>query len=1111
MDFEDIINDFHIKLDNILNQIPQNEYSSFITFIPLNLYKKSMSKTRSFNNAFNDINSFINLKLKEYKNSIDDIETSSYHFNLNQKEILQYNLDNLEKDLQEKVIDFTNQINELKNKEFKTSSRYRDTVNEIDINKNLINLEYNSYLPDIKEHYNKSKDIFGFDTSSKNDQSHAKISKELYMSNDASSQKIEEISIKIEKNLKSIENIEDEIDTRSKRVNDKIFKKEVELNNTINSLTISNNEKKKLNNIQTNIMLESINSELNQVIDKYNKKRQRLSLNHQEKFQELDNQIDEETFKYNQLINELNHKHAILRFKAQKKYNDSILKNNNIINNKNTKKLNKLAYKEFQLFNKSLQNEINYIDKEFKNNINNLRMQKYILVNRRKYDFQILELEENEEKHRLEIQIETTINDKNRFIQKLDNDLSKIVNRYRLGFDIEKNNINKNYKLFELSRKQSIAKLNLQINQNKNLKEKYELENKLTNEYHKNRDINKQNLNTLENVLKIEKNKYLVKFNNSIVNIKIEYNNNSSSYDLDYQTCLYNKNIKLINEEIDYINKCQSYFIKHSSLIKQKEINNFSNEINSNDIIKEVKIINLKNEFKVNKLKYDINLLDNLFKYNEEIIKLYGKVINQTINIIVKYVKNHLTNCEYIVNILNNLSNIYIDLVNNFYKSTLNLTKKILNSRVTFEIGNKYNIQIEKINEKYDEIIKKYNENNTVCNSTLLNYKIQKFEIKAKMDLNSRKIIDSKNIREKLKKVKENFVFSRQLKKIDDFINEVNEITENIKNNIKRNNALKILELRKIDTVKNADFIINNQAISKFEILYDKILQSISCLKNCFNYKTIVIFKNLNSSSSLFKKKIINICNTSSIKSFKILNDFYLKEIKSASILKDNNINHFNNLDDVRVKSFNKKSKALTNNIIQNNEEYRLISLNHTLNNKSIENDYYKELDIKKNNFNIKNESLNKKLHNIKNESFKIFDTCDKNSYHIINSLINENKYKKEKNENDKALISKEYVIKTDKDKKEYNHLMIKLKKEKKIINKIAEYTQKELKKECVLKNNKLENDSKELEIKSKLESKKHLKDVELYSFKTRKRKIKEKKLNYLEIKNIKRNFKKEL
>lgn len=1108
MEFEDIINDFHLNLDKILKSIPNDEYTKFITFTPLNLYKKSMSKTRSFNNLYNTINQDINIKFKEYKNDIEDIENDTYHFNLNQKEILNYNLDNIEKDLKDKTINLNNQIIELEKKEFIISSKYRDTINEIDIDKNLINLQFNSYLPDIKQHYNISKEIFAKETSLKNDQSHAKVSKDLYILNDSDSKKIDELNKKIEKNLKSIKNIEDEIETRKKRVNDEILKKEVELNNTINDLTIKNNEQKKLNDIQTNIVIESINLQLNEVIEKYNKKKQKLSLKHQEKFQELDNLIDNETFKFNQEFDILKKRQALLRFKAEKKYNDTILKNSSSLYNRNTKLLNKLAFKEFQLFNKTLENEVEFKKKEFKNNIDKLRMQKYILVNRRKYDAQILELDENEEKYKLEKQINTAINEKNRFIKKLDNDLSKIVNRYRLGFDIEKNNINKNYKLFELSRKQSIKKLNLVINQTRNIKEKYESKNKLTNDFFRNRDTNKQKLNYLDTILNIEKNKYLVKFNNLLIDIKSEFNNNNSSFEKDCQECLYNKSINFINEEIKYINNCKNYFIKHSSLIKTDELNNYSKEIFNNNISKQISVIDIKNKFKINKLNLDINLFNSLFKYNQDIQILYGKVINQTINIVVKYVKNHLTNCEYIVSVLNNLSNIYIHFLNEFNTSTFNLAKKILNSRVSFEVGNKYSLEIENINNKYDKIIKKLEEKKNVCNTTLLNYKLHMLELKAKIDLNSRKIVDDRNIKNKIIKIKENFIYSKNLKKINKLIKDMEQIITNINSSIARNNAIKLLEYAKIETAKNADFIINNQAILKLDILFDKILESTNSLYNIFSFKKIVIFKKLNKNYPIFKKKIILNSSYSLMKSNKIINDFYFNELKSISINKNNNINYYKNIEDNNIKEFNKNKKRSSLNIIQNNEEYRLMNFNHKTNIKNIENNYYKELDIKKNNFEIKNNSLNNKLNEIKKEYFKIFNSCDKNSSHIINSLINENNLIKDNY--DKTLINNEKKCNTNNKllQKEYYHFLTKCKKDKILIKKLADFTQKDLKNECISKNNKLDTDNKELEANAKLEVKIDLKELELYSIKTKNSKIKERKTNIIEIKNIKKDFK---
>lgn len=76
--------------------------------------------------------------------------------------------------------------------------------------------------------------------------------------------------------------------------------------------------------------------------------------------------------------------------------------------------------------------------------------------------------------------------------------------------------------------------------------------------------------------------------------------------------------------------------------------------------------------------------------------------------------------------------------------------------------------------------------------------------------------------------------------------NNVNEAKIKLEYKLKRIEALKKLELDKINTIKNADFIINNQTIIKANMLIDKINSNLNNANNIFKFDLLVIYKDFN-------------------------------------------------------------------------------------------------------------------------------------------------------------------------------------------------------------------------------------------------------------------------
>lgn len=1105
MDFDDIINEFHLNLNKYISSLTDKDQCNLLDFNQTKIYKETMIKLNSFSNIFDDTNQKIVHTLKEYRNNLEEIQEKLNSSKNMYYQVLHYNIDSITDDLNNKSKDLTEANEILNNQDFRLVTKNRDILNNIDIDKNLINLGYTSYSPDITKHYNIAKDEFAKQCNDNNNINHAKISKEIYIINDMHTKELEQFDFQLQTSKQSILNLTDEITSRKKRNDSLIYKKEVELNQKINEISAKYAEIRKLNEIQSKIELDALKNSINIITEKYNKIKQNLSLELQDLFQVIDDDIDKITLKYNAKMEQFYQEKALERFYKEKKYNNAlklIKSNSESLHHQGYKRKLKREYNTFLLFDKNKKIDVTFYETEYKHKINYLKARKYLLDSQRKYKLALIELDEEYEKYVASLEIDFARNENERYNAKLDNNLSKEVNNERLIFDINKAKIINSLQIWENLRNQSMSLLKLKAKNQANYKMHSIEVNKMNNEMHKQIDENKRKLNDLKAILNIEKNKYLVKYNNELINHKIQLCNNEHSFLKANSTSLFEKKLNTLNEDKQFNESSRQYYVKHSDLIKKQETNTYLDNIEKLNNEAHLGRINQKNNLNLKKLNYDNSLLQILLKIISDIEKNYKNIILDMVLSTSNYLKNHLTNCEAYVKVLNAIINEFLHFIITLNDNLLSLICKVINDRVAFEAGNKYDKEITLINEKYNKQTESINDNYIKALKTLSDYDRQLTEIYARFSANDELIKDT-SIAEKHKIKEQSKVLIKNSNKIINMSNNVNEAKIKLEYKLKRIEALKKLELDKINTIKNADFIINNQTIIKANMLIDKINSNLNNANNIFKFDLLVIYKDFN--KNYIKLKNILNSNIENLypKMMNIISNFYFNEAKSINLVFKNDVQRNQAIEQDRKKRSEKNIHDLERKIIANNENYRFESERHTCRLNDIELNYLAKLNANESRFKAINKETHSSLMKNKQKYFDIFNACDQNSNHIISTIIKDNTNMKRNFAINLNLLEKKYsLIEKDNIKKQEDYVL-KLKKGKILLAKLAKQNEETIKNDYAQKNQSLDQKNSNYDNESLFQKKKKAELIEGYQKNLKKLKEKEKIIYQLERRNI--------
>ena len=726
MSYFDIINKLALKLDKYNN--PANAKLAFYSLDFFNKFNKfyenslkvieKIDKSRLVN-----IDDSINM-FKNYDTLISDNNDIYNRSISNANSVYNFNVMSLNQKLDIRVSQFDEQLNIIENKRFKTISTHRDKINEYEINKNLNNRKYKNYIPNIKLRYEKLINFQNEMRDKSNNQMHAKNSKELYNYSNESVAKIENLK----NNLKEIENdillIRDEIENNLKVTNESILNENVVINQKITNITKLLQQNIKLSENQSEIEITSLKFELNELGEKYNEIRKDIMSNIKNIFYSIDNEIDKVNIDLSNTLNTIDTEYSVNRYLEEKKLNTTIARNYKMvearaINFNTAKRENNYAYKNFKAFEKFHNKYRENIISIENNKINELKKKKYYYDLERKHNISVQNFNEKLDKIKVEKNIELVSKEKDIYGKILDNKVAIEINNIKVENDINTMLLRQQIKEFEYSKSiqlsdlENIAKciksdIELITNLLELFKNKYEIADKLKNR-----------LNDLTAILIIEKNKHLVQLNLENVNEKIALNNNQNAYFIQLENARKDKTINLIDLNIDYLNKSLSNYqkgveneLENASILHEHNLNSISAKKIYDDA-------SSKNGLRIHKLD-----LDN--KHIKDIIHLIDSQIYSALGfykaILTPYINNTNINNDLLLE-LDYFNNEFINFICNIFKE-LNLDlNKIIDSRILFEVGKKYELLQDEITKDYElqtEAIIKRNEH---IKETIENYR----------------------------------------------------------------------------------------------------------------------------------------------------------------------------------------------------------------------------------------------------------------------------------------------------------------------------------------------------------------------------------------------------
>lgn len=992
MSFKDAINSFHLEYSKLHSK---PEYSSLAYDLPsLELiYQNSLKSIAEFENIYLEASNDTIDIIKNYDNSILKNNDKFQHDKENYEAIFRFNTDNISSDLKNKLNEINQQNISIEDKEYLNTIKHRDIVNNIDINKNLTNLGFQGYEPDIHRHYNQMMIQFNKNRETDNNQSHAKTSKDIYILSETTNKKIDEITEQINNTKKSISVINDEIALRKNRNNNLVLDEDIKFNELIDNTTKKYNSEKNLNNIQSNIEIDSLNENLNQITEKYNSLRQKISNDLQKKFEILDNQIDTETLEYNKLLEDFYSSYSLKRYQLEKQYNDTIYLNNELVsNNTFSKKMNKYqernAKKVFFQYDKLMKKKENEIIKSYQRNTNILKNNKYVLDNDRKYKLALLEIDEKIERHQVLNSIQYAKLEQKEYEKIIENNLSIEANKNRISSENLKLSFNIDFKKFELNIKSGLFQLERKL-ANLNSHKEYLisfLDN--TIEAKQKIDNNKKRLNDLLAILNIEKYKNLVKYNQGLITSELEKTNLLHDFDVANYQNVYDKEKALLalNKELNSFSS--DYYKKDAELSKNHELLEFKHNtllLNENLYFS---IEESKLKLKVKKLKVDYKVFNGLLTCLENVLRGYTIYLTNLLKNIVNFPLKNEIKQEYIKKIILIFNNLYDD-----YSNQANiLIQKLINDRISFNIGNSYNDEITEVNNEHKENENKINDNLQSLNETISRYKATIYAYYKDINLLKTKLeavkntISNQNIRIIKKEIKDKTL---KINNITSKIKALEDQISNIPQKKQINEAITAKSLAKINEYKQADLAPFNQIITKYENIFDLIEQKIEYLVDFsnglnFNQKNIINILNkactsINKAFMNISKALKNIISNSYNIELNIIEDLY----KNASLSHNSKLNVIN-------KNYEKSQKLLERKIKTNN----MLNFEKQIENKNqialIEKKYiqnsYSNIDKKKS----KEIELIEKNNKHKEDFMKVFNACDENSSSIRESIIKE-------------------------------------------------------------------------------------------------------------------------
>ena len=234
-----------------------------------------------------------------------------------------------------------------------------------------------------------------------------------------------------------------------------------------------------------------------------------------------------------------------------------------------------------------------------------------------------------------------------------------------------------------------------------------------------------------------------------------------------------------------------------------------------------------------------------------------------------------------------------------------------------------------------------------------------------------------------------------------------------------------------------------------------------------------------------------------------IIESFYINENKNINIVFKNEIQRNQGIEQERKKHAEKNSHDLERKINSCQENYTFEFEQHHNRINDIELDYLNKINTNIAKYKAINKSSYSSLMQNKQKYYDIFNACDQNSNHIINTLITENNNMKRNYALNLNILDKKYSsIEKDNTKNHYDYLD-KLKKEKNLLSKLSKHDELNIRNDYDQRNKALDQKKANYDADSINQKKKKTELIDSYQKSIKKLKEKEKIAYQLERHNI--------
>lgn len=978
MDFIDILNQFHINFNEVSNSL-NDQIAPLFNFkdsILLSYHnaKSLIDKTNDSIKAYND-------KIVEYVNNhkitVDSLSKDVSTFRTKSLVSLDDEVSRLTKEFNDKKRSNEQTKKENENKIFREEVRIRSLINDEDIKKNLANNELKKQIEPFYDKYNYTKDEFLSFKKEENNLIHASTSKNLYKYQD-SYHSLKEYA---RKNDEEFANLKLAIDQKFTENNTeyalKKYQHVLEYNTKIRELS-KNRDKRESVLVQIEqdklSLIQKATSELALLEDKkdsflatFEVKMKKIDLKKKILAKSYEKKRDlflhnnlPVLFKLEQDLNKTIEKNLALEFEVSKHLKRQL------------RKTNLAKYRVYKYHQEKMMRFLAKLELEYKKDLEKLSLEEeYLIIEKSKIIESIYPIDKETFDYKYDLDLNSNAKKYLTFTKRMDNKNSINIYLEEANFDKEKLEQELEFKKMELDYELEKAKLAYEIEVKKAEALGNDEFNKITIEYEKNKEQLKKKENDIVSLLNIEKNKYLASFNEEQVLHQINLNNIAfnlikDSYNSDLESFT-----NLINEENTHNNALLSNNKELNELLIILKRHQFGHELDLKRLERDYAADKSKNDLQLNKLEADIALMKIIAKNSYDIFDLYLQNYLALLDKVLNQLSLSLSNAEKIVKQLTIFHQLFLELLQNITAIFAENMTKIIDSRINFDYGSKYDTLLSEEEDAYNDGLKQLSSRHESLSETIHNYsttilrkqKALNELIKAQRSPS----VDKNKAKELKKEIKATKTLIAKTKTSRNLLIERAKEIPLLEKNLKADYELKV---NKWKTKKQLEAEVSYEAINYFKQYPLQLDEQKLILIKLLDFQHIVIFKTFKRNINEIRHILSNLKNH--YKSIVHYIDKYSKnELDNLNrINKRINLKFKNRLEDLN-ENYSEKQKEIQNDIDKNMLGHSDLEFSFQLKKRELELD----LSHKKSIINAKNERdilfENKNFKNIK-KKFKI-------------------------------------------------------------------------------------------------------------------------------------------